>query len=453
MAFEGLSSRLQEITRKIRGKARITESDLKEMLREVKLALLEADVNYKIVKEFISSIQEKALGQDVMKSLTPGQQVIKIVKDEMVELLGGTESKINFTSNPPTVIMLVGLQGSGKTTTAGKLANLLRKQGKKPLLVACDVYRPAAIKQLQIVGAQLNIPVYSNETTKDVVRIAKQGIETAISKLNDVVILDIAGSLHIDDELMQELKNVKTSVRPHEILLVVDSMTGQDAVNIAQSFNEAVGIDGVVLTKLDGDTRGGAALSVKKVTGKPIKFAATGEKLSDIEVFNPERMTSRILGMGDVLSIIEKAEEAISQEDAEKLEKQLRKDELDLDDYLAQIRQVKKMGSLSSILKMLPGMNKIKDLNIDDKEFDKVEAIICSMTPQEKRNTKLLNGSRRMRIAKGSGTTVQDVNKFMKSFEMTQKMMKQMKSNKGGMKKMMKNIENMNPNDLKNFKF
>ena len=453
MAFEGLSSRLQEITRKIRGKARITESDLKEMLREVKLALLEADVNYKIVKEFISSIQEKALGQDVMKSLTPGQQVIKIVKDEMVELLGGTESKINFTSNPPTVIMLVGLQGSGKTTTAGKLANLLRKQGKKPLLVACDVYRPAAIKQLQVVGAQLNIPVYSNETTKDVVRIAKQGIETAISKLNDVVILDTAGRLHIDDELMQELKNVKTSVRPHEILLVVDSMTGQDAVNIAQSFNEAVGIDGVVLTKLDGDTRGGAALSVKKVTGKPIKFAATGEKLSDIEVFNPERMTSRILGMGDVLSIIEKAEEAISQEDAEKLEKQLRKDELDLDDYLAQIRQVKKMGSLSSILKMLPGMNKIKDLNIDDKEFDKVEAIICSMTPQEKRNTKLLNGSRRMRIAKGSGTTVQDINKFIKSFEMTQKMMKQMKSNKGGMKKMMKNIENMNPNDLKNFKF
>ena len=453
MAFEGLSSRLQEITRKIRGKARITESDLKEMLREVKLALLEADVNYKIVKEFISSIQEKALGQDVMKSLTPGQQVIKIVKDEMVELLGGTESKINFTSNPPTVIMLVGLQGSGKTTTAGKLANLLRKQGKKPLLVACDVYRPAAIKQLQVVGAQLNIPVYSNETTKDVVRIAKQGIETAISKLNDVVILDTAGRLHIDDELMQELKNIKTSVRPHEILLIVDSMTGQDAVNIAQSFNEAVGIDGVVLTKLDGDTRGGAALSVKKVTGKPIKFAATGEKLSDIEVFNPERMTSRILGMGDVLSIIEKAEEAISQEDAEKLEKQLRKDELDLDDYLAQIRQVKKMGSLSSILKMLPGMNKIKDLNIDDKEFDKVEAIICSMTPQEKRNTKLLNGSRRMRIAKGSGTTVQDVNKFMKSFEMTQKMMKQMKSNKGGMKKMMKNIENMNPNDLKNFKF
>lgn len=449
MAFEGLSSRLQEITRKIKGKARITESDLKEMLREVKLALLEADVNYKIVKEFIASIQEKALGQDVMKSLTPGQQVVKIVKDEMVELLGGVESKINFTPNPPTIIMLVGLQGSGKTTTSGKLANLLRKQGKKPLLVACDVYRPAAIKQLQVVGAQLNIPVYSNENSKDVVHIAKQGVEIAISKLNDVVILDTAGRLHVDDDLMQELKSLKANVRPHEILLVVDAMTGQDAVNIAQTFNDEVGIDGVVLTKLDGDTRGGAALSVKKVTGKPIKFAATGEKLSDIEVFNPERMTSRILGMGDVLSIIEKAEEALTQEDAEKLEKQLKKNEFDLDDYLMQIRQVKKMGSFSSLLKMIPGMNKVKDLNIDDKEFNKVEAIICSMTKQEKRNTKLLNASRRIRIAKGSGTTVQDVNKFMKSFEMTQKMMKQLKSNKGGMKNLMKN---MNLDDLKDLK-
>ena len=441
MAFEGLSSRLQEITRKFRGKARITESDLKEMLREVKLALLEADVNYKIVKEFIANIQEKALGQDVMKSLTPGQQVIKIVKDELIELLGGTESKVNFTPNPPTVIMLVGLQGSGKTTTAGKLANLFRKQGKKPLLVACDVYRPAAIKQLQVIGAQLNIPVYSNETSKDVVQIANQAMNVAISKLNDVVILDTAGRLHIDDELMQELKNVKANIKPHEILLVVDSMTGQDAVNIAQSFNEAVGIDGVVLTKLDGDTRGGAALSVKKVTGKPIKFAATGEKLSDIEVFNPERMTSRILGMGDVLSIIEKAEETMSLEEAEKIEKQLKKKELDLDDYLTQIRQVKKMGSFSSILKLIPGMNnKIKDIDVNNKEFDKIEAIICSMTKQEKRNVKLLNASRRQRIAKGSGTTVQDINKFIKSFEMTQKMVKQMKSTKGGMKKMLKNF-------------
>ena len=441
MAFEGLSSRLQEITRKFRGKARITESDLKEMLREVKLALLEADVNYKIVKEFIANIQEKALGQDVMKSLTPGQQVIKIVKDELIELLGGTESKVNFTPNPPTVIMLVGLQGSGKTTTAGKLANLFRKQGKKPLLVACDVYRPAAIKQLQVIGAQLNIPVYSNETSKDVVQIANQAMNVAISKLNDVVILDTAGRLHIDDELMQELKNVKANIKPHEILLVVDSMTGQDAVNIAQTFNETVGIDGVVLTKLDGDTRGGAALSVKKVTGKPIKFAATGEKLSDIEVFNPERMTSRILGMGDVLSIIEKAEETMSLEEAEKIEKQLKKKELDLDDYLTQIRQVKKMGSFSSILKLIPGMNnKIKDIDVNDKEFDKIEAIICSMTKQEKRNVKLLNASRRQRIAKGSGTTVQDINKFIKSFEMTQKMVKQMKSTKGGMKKMLKNF-------------
>ncbi len=400
MAFEGLSSRLQEITRKIRGKARITESDLKEMLREVKLALLEADVNYKIVKEFIATIQEKALGQDVLKSLTPGQQVVKIVKDELVELLGGTESKVNFTPNPPTIIMLVGLQGSGKTTTAGKLANLFRKQGKKPLLVACDVYRPAAIKQLQVVGKQLNIPVFANENSKDVVHIAKQAISTAISKLNDVIILDTAGRLHIDEALMTELKNLKSSVKPHEILLVVDSMTGQDAVNVATQFNEEVGIDGVVLTKLDGDTRGGAALSVKKVTGKPIKFAATGEKLSDIEVFHPDRMAQRILGMGDILSVIEKAEEAFDLEQAEKLEKQLKKKELDLDDYLAQLRQVKKMGSFSSLLKLIPGMNQIKDLKVDDKEFVKIEAIICSMTKEEKRDTRLLNASRRQRIAR-----------------------------------------------------
>ncbi len=449
MAFEGLSSRLQEITRKIRGKARITESDLKDMLREVKLALLEADVNYKIVKEFISTIQEKALGQDVLKSLTPGQQVIKIVKDEMVELLGGTESKINFTPNPPTIIMLVGLQGSGKTTTAGKLANLLRKQGKKPLLVACDVYRPAAIKQLQVVGSQLNIPVYANLETKDVVKISKQAVNIAMSKLNDVIILDTAGRLHIDEALMQELKSLKSNIRPHEILLVVDSMTGQDAVNVSKTFNDELGVDGVVLTKLDGDTRGGAALSVKKVTGKPIKFAATGEKMNDLEVFHPDRMTSRILGMGDILSVIEKAEETFDLEQAEKLEKQLRKKELDLDDYLAQIRQVKKMGSFSSLLKLIPGMNQIKDLKVDDKEFGKIEAIICSMTKAEKRNTKLLNASRRQRIAKGSGTSVQDINKFIKSFEMTQKMMKQMQNNKGGMKKLMNSI---NPDDLKNFK-
>lgn len=448
MAFEGLSSKLQDITRKLRGKARITESDLKEMLREVKLALLEADVNYKIVKEFIGTIQEKALGQDVLKSLTPGQQVIKIVKDELEELLGGQESKINFTPNPPTIIMLVGLQGSGKTTTAGKLANILRKQGKKPLLVACDVYRPAAIKQLQVVGGSLGIPVYANETTKDVVHIAKQAVSVAISKLNDVVILDTAGRLHIDEELMQELKNVKGNIKPHEILLVVDSMTGQDAVNVAQTFNENVGIDGVVLTKLDGDTRGGAALSVKKITGRPIKFAATGEKLSDIEVFSPERMASRILGMGDVLSIIEKAEEAFDEEEATKIEAALKKKEFDLDDYLVQLRQVKKMGSFSSLLKMIPGMASIKDLKVDDKEFVRIEAMICSMTKEERKNPKLLNASRRIRISKGSGTSVQQINQFMKSFEMTQKMMKKVQSGKGGVKNIMKNI---NPNDLKKY--
>ncbi len=448
MAFEGLSSRLQAITKKIKGEARITESNMKEMLREVKLALLEADVNYKIVKEFINNVQEKALGQEVMKSLKPGEQVVKIVKDEMVELLGGTESKINISSNPPTVIMLVGLQGSGKTTTAGKLANLLRKQGKKPLLVACDVYRPAAIKQLQVVGGQLNIPVYSEENVKDVVGIARRAMSTAMSKLNDVVILDTAGRLHVDEELMQELQNVKKSVRPHEILLVVDAMTGQDAVNVANEFNTQVGIDGVILTKLDGDTRGGAALSVKKVTGAPIKFAGVGEKLSELEVFHPDRMASRILGMGDVLSIIEKAEASLDLEEAEKLEAQLKKNKFDLNDYLAQLKQVKKMGSFSSILKMIPGMNKLGDIKVDDKEFDKIEAMINSMSAEERANPKILNGSRRKRIAKGSGRQVSEINRFMDSFEMTQKMMKQMK-NKGNMRKMMKGL---NLDNIKDFK-
>ena len=448
MAFDGLSSRLQEITRKLRGKARITDDDLKEVLREVKLALLEADVNYRIVKEFIKVIEEKALGQDVLKSFTPGQQVVKIVKDELVSLLGGEESKINFTPNPPSVIMLVGLQGSGKTTTAGKLANIIRKQGKKPLLVACDVYRPAAIKQLQVVGKQLDIPVYANETEKNVNLIAKQAMSVAMSKLNDVVIIDTAGRLQIDEALMQELKDLKSGVKPHEILLVVDSMTGQDAVNIADTFNKELGIDGIVLTKLDGDTRGGAALSVKKITGRPIKFAATGEKLSDIEVFHPERMASRILGMGDVLSIIEKAEETFDLEEAAKLEKKLKKQSFDLEDYLAQLRNMKKMGSFSSILKLLPGANKLKDIDIDEKEFVRIEAIICSMTKAERQNPKILNGQRRLRIAKGSGTTVEQINKFMKSFEMTQKMMKEMTSNKGMMRKMMKNL---NMNDLKDF--
>ena len=450
MAFEGLSSRLQEITRKLRGKTRVTEGDLKEVLREVKLALLEADVNYKIVKDFIKVIEEKAVGQDVLKSLTPGQQIVKIVKDELVDLLGGEDSKISFSSNPPTIIMLVGLQGSGKTTTAGKLANIIRKQGKKPLLVACDVYRPAAIKQLQVVGKQLDIPVYANENTKDVSLIARQSISQAYSKMNDVIILDTAGRLHIDEELMQELKKVKADVKPHEILLVVDAMTGQDAVNVASSFNDELGIDGVILTKLDGDTRGGSALSVKKVTGKPIKYAATGEKLSDIEEFHPDRMASRILGMGDVLSIIEKAEETFDEEETLRLEKKLKKQGFDLDDYLAQLKQVKKLGSFSSILKMLPGMDALKNVKVDDKEFDKIEAIISSMTKEERRDPKILNGSRRLRIAKGSGTTVQDINKFMNSYEMTQKRMKKMTNNKGAMKKMMKKFGNGNM-DLKDF--
>ena len=453
MAFEGLSEKLQAFTRKLSGKARISESDLNEMLREVKLALLEADVNFKVVKEFINNIHDKALGQDVLKSLTPGQQVVKIVKDELIELLGGTDSKIAFTPNPPTIIMLVGLQGSGKTTTAGKLANLLRKQGKKPLLVACDVYRPAAIKQLQVVGAQLNIPVYANEGEKDVVKIARQAKEIAISKLNDVLIIDTAGRLQIDEVLMTELKNIKSNVKPHEILLVVDSMTGQEAVNIAEKFNEDLGIDGVVLTKLDGDTRGGAAISVKKVTGKPIKFIGTGEKLNEFEDFHPDRMASRILGMGDVLSLIEQAEDQFDKEEAERLQKKLAKNkEFDLDDYLAQLRQIKRMGSFSALLKKLPGMGKFAD-QVDDRELIKIEAIISSMTKKERQNPKLLDASRRQRIARGSGTEVQDINKFMKSFEMTQDMMKKMRSGKmnPGMRKMMKNmnLDNMSEEDLK----
>lgn len=439
MAFEGLSSRLQEITRKIRGKARITESDLKEMLREVKLALLEADVNYKIVKEFINTIQEKALGQDVLKSLTPGQQVVKIVKDELVELLGGQTSQISFTPNPPTIIMLVGLQGSGKTTTSGKLANLLRKQGKKPLLVACDVYRPAAIKQLQVVGAQLNIPVFANENSKDVVHIARQALSVAMSKMNDVVILDTAGRLHIDEELMDELKSIKSEVRPHEILLVVDSMTGQDAVNVAESFDNALGIDGVVLTKLDGDTRGGAALSIRAVTQKPIKFIGMGEKLDDLEPFHPDRMASRILGMGDVLSLIEKAQETMDMEKAKALGAKLKKQEFDFEDFLDQMEQIQKMGSMDKILGMIPGMGDIKnqlgDVDMNGKEMNRIKAIIQSMTVEERRNPQILNASRKRRIAKGSGTSVQEVNKLIKQLNEMKKMMKMFTSNSKGMKK------------------
>ena len=452
MAFEGLSGKLQNLVNSLKGKARITENDIKEISKQVKLALLEADVNYKVVKEFSENIAVKANGQEVMKSLTPGQQVIKIVKDELTELLGSVQSKIAFSPNGLTVIMLAGLQGSGKTTTAGKLANLLRKQGKNPMLVACDVYRPAAIDQLQVLGKQLNIPVYTIPGSKDVVNIATSAVREATIKMHDVLIVDTAGRLHIDSELMEELKNVKTSIRPHEILLVVDSMTGQEAVTVAQTFNEELGIDGIVLTKLDGDTRGGAALSVKKVTGKPIKFSATGEKLNDIEEFSPERMASRILGMGDMMAIIEKAEEAFDEEQAIEFEKKMRKSEFTMQDYLDQLQQIKKMGSFSSLLKMIPGVgSKLKDVEIDDKEFIKMEAIIQSMTKEERENPKIIDGRRRKRISLGSGRPVPEINKLLDSFEITRKMMKKMMANGGKKAKMtLKDMKTME--DIKNLK-
>ena len=452
MAFEGLSGKLQNLVNSLKGKARITENDIKEISKQVKLALLEADVNYKVVKEFSENIAVKANGQEVMKSLTPGQQVIKIVKDELTTLLGSVQSKIAFSPNGLTVIMLAGLQGSGKTTTAGKLANLLRKQGKNPMLVACDVYRPAAIDQLQVLGKQLNIPVYTIPGSKDVVNIATSAVREATIKMHDVLIVDTAGRLHIDNELMEELKNMKTSIRPHEILLVVDSMTGQEAVTVAQTFNEELGIDGIVLTKLDGDTRGGAALSVKKVTGKPIKFSATGEKLNDIEEFSPERMASRILGMGDMMAIIEKAEEAFDEQQAIEFEKKMRKSEFTMQDYLDQLQQIKKMGSFSSLLKMIPGVgSKLKDIEIDDKEFIKMEAIIQSMTKEERENPKIIDGRRRKRISLGSGRPVPEINKLLDSFEMTRKMMKKMMANGGKKAKMtLKDMKTME--DIKNLK-
>lgn len=428
MVFEGLAEKLQQTFQSLRGKGKLTEADVKNAMREVKLALLEADVNFKIVKDFVNKVTERAVGLEVMNSLTPAQQVIKIVNEEMTELMGSTQRKIVFASQPPTIIMMVGLQGSGKTTTSGKLGGLLKKQGKKPLLVACDIYRPAAIKQLQVVGDTLGIPVFTMGDKVSPVDIAKAAIEHSKRYLNDVVILDTAGRLHIDETLMDELVEVKKAVRPTEILLVVDAMTGQDAVNVAESFDGKLGLDGVVLTKLDGDTRGGAALSVRAVTGKPIKFVGMGEKLTELEEFHPDRMASRILGMGDVLSLIERAQANIDEEQALRLEKKLKQNDLDLEDFLEQLQQMKKLGSFTDILAMIPGMNSkaLKDVNVDEKQFKRLEAIIQSMTKKERRNPSILNASRKKRIASGSGTEVQEINRLLKQFEETKKMMKQL---------------------------
>ncbi len=426
--FEGLSGKLQNTINKFRGKGRVTDKDVKDMMREIKLALLEADVNFKVVKDFISKISERAVGQDVFESLTPGQQVIKIVHEELIDLMGKVPAKVTFANKPPTVYMMVGLQGSGKTTTTGKLASIMRKQGKSPLLVACDVYRPAAVKQPQVLGNQLGIPVFAIEGNTNPVQIAKEAIEHAKLKLYDLVIIDTAGRLHINEELMEELDHIKKAVRPQEILLVIDSMTGQDAVNVAESFNQKLGVDGLVLTKLDGDTRGGAALSVKAVTGKPIKFAGMGEKLSDLEPFYPDRMASRILGMGDVLSLIEKAQESFDENKAAEMERKIRTQQFTLDDFLDQMQQVKKMGPLNQVLGMLPGMNAkaMQNVEVDEKKLVHVEAIIKSMTAKERNEPSILNGSRRKRIAAGSGTTIQEVNRLLKEFEEMKKLMKLM---------------------------
>ncbi|EIN2602602.1 signal recognition particle protein [Listeria monocytogenes] len=430
MAFEGLAGRLQETMNKIRGKGKVNEADVKEMMREVRLALLEADVNFKVVKQFIKTVSERAVGADVMKSLTPGQQVIKIVQEELTSLMGGEESKIGTADRPPTVIMMVGLQGAGKTTTSGKLANLLRKKyNRKPLLVAADIYRPAAIKQLETLGKQLDMPVFSLGDQVSPVEIAKQAIAKAKEEHLDYVIIDTAGRLHIDETLMDELKQVKEIATPTEILLVVDSMTGQDAVNVAQSFNEQLEITGVVLTKLDGDTRGGAALSIRSVTGKPIKFIATGEKMEALETFHPDRMASRILGMGDVLSLIEKAQTDVDTEKMKAMEQKMKDNSMTLDDFLEQLQQVKQMGPLDELLKMMPGANKMKGLdnmNVDDKQLGHIEAIIKSMTKNEKDNPDIINASRRKRIVRGSGRPVQEINRLLKQFAEMKKMMKQM---------------------------
>lgn len=442
MAFEGLAERLQGTIQRIKGKGKVSEADVKEMMREVRFALIEADVNLKVVKEFVKKVSERAVGVDVMKSLTPGQQVIKIVKDELTELMGGEQSPIKFAKKPPTVIMMVGLQGAGKTTTTGKLANLLRKKhNRNPLLVAADIYRPAAIQQLQTIGKQLSLPVFSMGSDVSPVEIVRQAIEKSKEDHNDVIIIDTAGRLHIDEVLMQELKDIRALKEPDEIFLVVDSMTGQDAVNVAQSFNETIGITGVVLTKLDGDTRGGAALSIRSVAQKPIKFVGMGEKMDALEAFHPERMASRILGMGDMLSLIEKAQENVDEAKAKELEEKFRTQSFTFDDFIEQMNQVKKMGPLEDIIKMLPGAGKIKGLEnakVDEKQMSRVEAIIYAMTPQEKTTPDIISSSRKKRIAKGSGTTIQDVNRLLKQFEDMKKMMKQMSGMQQKGKKKMK---------------
>ena len=437
MAFESLTDKLQNTFRKLKGKGKVSEKDLKDAMREVKLALLEADVNFKVVKDFVKQVTERASGAEVMESLTPAQQVIKIVNEELINLMGREEEKLTISSKPPTVIMMAGLQGAGKTTTAAKLGGILKKQGKRPLLCACDVYRPAAVKQLQVVGGKLEIPVYAEEGNTDAVGIAKNGLAHAIKYANDVLIIDTAGRLHIDEALMDELKTIAKEVDPTEILLVVDAMTGQDAVNVADAFNKELEISGVVLTKLDGDTRGGAALSVRAVTQKPIKFCGMGEKLTDLEVFHPDRMASRILGMGDMLSLIEKAEQALDMKKAEELERKIRSNTFTFTDFLDQMEQMKNMGPLQNVLGMLPGINAnaLKDVDIDEKQLGRIEAIIKAMTPKERDLVDKLTPSRKERIAKGSGTSVTEVNALIKRFEQMNKMMKQLTGSFGKKKK------------------
>ena len=428
--LENLGNRFQDIFKKIRGHGRLSESNIKDALREVKMSLLEADVNYKVVKDFTNKISEKAIGTEVIRGVNPAQQFIKLVNDELVELLGGTSSKLTKGLRNPTIIMLAGLQGAGKTTFAAKLAKFLKKQNEKLLLVGVDVYRPAAIKQLQVLGQQIGVDVYSEENSKDVVGIATRAIEKAKEINATYMIVDTAGRLHVDETLMEELKELKKAIKPQEILLVVDAMIGQDAVNLAESFNNALSVDGVILTKLDGDTRGGAALSIKAVVGKPIKFIGVGEKLNDIEIFHPDRLVSRILGMGDVVSLVEKAQEVIDENEAKSLEEKIKSQKFDLNDFLKQLQTIKRLGSLGGILKLIPGMPKIDDLAPAEKEMKKVEAIIQSMTKEERKKPDILKASRKIRIAKGSGTDVSDVNKLLKQFEQMKSMMKMFSSGK-----------------------